>query len=179
MNYKPGFTTKQSAFPFSFLFHVSGKVIFQRNFFPNLSLSPLVLSFSVYFCFSLCYFKLFPHPTFPCFNTFSAPALPLFFPFSFPLNSSFLFTLNVCLHTLILTPLYCALRFSSEMPKISFSLCLRKSCLLMFPPPCLFFGPSTIFIFIPLEKLCPQPFLSSSLLEQSPVSRDGATQFLK
>lgn len=177
MDYKTGFTTKHSAFPFCFMSHVSGKVIYQRTFLSNFSLSLLVLSSSIFV--SVCAISNY-------FFTLLSPALKPsvlqlfpFFPFSFPLNSPFLFTLNVCLHILILTPLYCALRFSSEMPRISFSLCLRKSCLLMFPPPSLLFGPSTIFIFIPLEKPCPQPFLSFSLLEHTPVSRDGATQFLK
>lgn len=145
MDYKPGFTTKQSAFPFCFMSHVSRKVIFQKTFLPNFSLSLLVLSLSI--SVSVCVISNY-------FFTLLSPALTPsvlqlfpFFPFSFPLNSSFLFTLNVCLHILMLTALYCALRFPSEMPKISFSLCLRKSCLLMF--------------HLPVCSLAPQPFLSS------------------
>lgn len=103
-------------------------------------------------------------PFFPLLQLLQCCSSSHFSPFSFPLNSSLFFMLNVHLHILILTSLSCALSFSSEMPKIHFLFAITKSCLLLFLPPCMLFGPSTIFNFIPLEQPCPQPSQPAFLL---------------
>lgn len=142
-----------------------GKALFQRSSLPILSLPLLVLSSSLFISVTVCIvLNYFFTLLFPLLRLLQSSSSSPFSPFSFPLNSSLFLRLDVCLHILILTSLSCALSFSSEMPKIRFLFAFTKSCLLLFPPPCMLFAPSTIFIFIPLEQPCPQPSQPSFLL---------------
>lgn len=161
---------KRKDFPFCFVTHLSRKVPFQRTFLPVLSLLLLVLSFSIYLFIFLCFSFFLLQPV--IFQTISSPSFPLlqliqcstFSTFWFPSNPSLFLILNVCLHILILISLSRALSLSSEMTKIHFLFAITKSSLPMFPPLCLLFGPSTVFIFVPVEQHCPQPSQPSFLL---------------
>lgn len=127
-------------------------------------------SFFLYLFIFLCFSFFLLQPV--IFQTISSPSFPLlqliqcstFSTFWFPLNPSLFLILNVCLHILILISLSRALSLSSEMTKIHFLFAITKSSLPMFPPLCLLFGPSTVFIFVPVEQHCPQPSQPSFLL---------------